>query len=145
MNSVPPLGSSREPAKPLLKYPAAKWQRASWIVHHFPPFRTYVEPYFGSGAIFFNLRSCPEYAVLNDMSKSVVNLFEVVRTQGPELAAQVELTPWARDEYYLSYEETGDPLEDARRFLVRCWQAFGTRLNQRTGWRNRGSADGGMT
>ncbi len=130
---------------PILKYPGAKWQLAQWIIKHLPQFRTYVEPYFGSGAIFFNLPSCPEYAVLNDMSRSVVNLFEVMRTRGPELIVQVELTPWSRDEYHTSYELTGDSLEDARRFLVRCWQAFGTRLNQRTGWRNRGSSNGGLT
>lgn len=137
--------AENEPAKPLLKYPGAKWQRSQWIVRQLPAFRTYVEPFFGSGAVFFSLQACPEYAVLNDMSKSIVNLFEIVRTRGPELAAQIELTPWSRDEYYASYEITGDSMEDARRFLIRCWQAFGTRLNHRTGWRNRGSADGGLT
>lgn len=134
-----------KPVKPILRYPGAKWQRAKWIVDQLPPFRTYVEPFFGSGAIFFSLPSTPEYAVLNDKSKSVVNLFEMLRTRGPELCALVELTPWARDEYDASYQLTGDPLEDARRFLVRCWQAHGTRLNSKTGWRNRGSADGGLT
>jgi len=131
--------------RPLLKYPGSKWSRASWIISHFPPFRTYVEPYFGSGAVFFSLPEMPEYAVLNDKSKSVVNLFEILRTRGPELCALVELTPWARDEYDASTDLTGDPLEDARRFLVRCWMAHGTRLNAKTGWRNRGSADGGLT
>lgn len=125
--------------KPPLKYPGAKWSRAQWIIGQLPTFRTYVEPYFGSGAIFFSLDAVPEYAVLNDKSKSVVNLFEMIRTRGPELCAQIELTPWARDEYDASFEQTGEPLEDARRFLVRCWQAHGTRLNGKTGWRNRGS------
>lgn len=134
-----------KPVEPIMRYPGAKWAKASWILSHFPPFRTYVEPYFGSGAVFFSLPRVPEYAVLNDKSKSVVNLFEMLRTRGPELCALVELTPWARDEYDASCEQTGDPLEDARRFLVRCWQAHGTRLNTKTGWRNRGSADGGLT
>jgi DNA adenine methylase len=131
--------------KPITRYPGAKWARAGWIIEHFPPFRTYVEPFFGSGAVFFSLPEPPEYAVLNDKSRSVVNLFEMIRTRGPELCAAVELTPWARDEYDASFQQTGDPLEDARRFLVRCWMAHGTRLNAKTGWRNRGSADGGLT
>ncbi|GAC1691033.1 MAG: DNA adenine methylase [Ktedonobacteraceae bacterium] len=131
--------------KPIIRYPGAKWSRADWIIKHLPTFRMYVEPYFGSGAIFFSLLEAPEYAVLNDKSRSVVNLFEMIRTRGPELCAQVELTPWARDEYDAAYQLTGDPLEDARCFLVRCWQAHGTRLNAKTGWRNRGSADGGLT
>ena len=28
---------------------------------------------------------------------------------------------------------------------MRCWMAHGTRLNSKTGWRNRGSANGGLT
>jgi len=131
--------------RPIIRYPGAKWSRAGWIIEHLPKFRTYIEPYFGSGAIFFSLPEMPEYAVLNDKSKSVVNLFEMIRTRGPELCAQIEMTPWARDEYDASFQQTGDPLEDARRFLVRCWMAHGTRLNSKTGWRNRGSADGGLT
>lgn len=131
--------------KPILRYPGAKWSRAKWITEQLPSFRTYVEPFFGSGAIFFSLPDLPDYCVLNDKSKNIVNLFEVLRTRAPELIELVELTPWARDEYDASYEHTGDPLEDARRFLVRCWQAHGTRLNAKTGWRNRGSADGGLT
>jgi DNA adenine methylase len=129
-------------AKPVLRYPGAKWFLASWIVSHFPPFKTYVEPYFGSGAIFFSLPEPPRYAILNDKSKRVVNLFQVLRTHGPQLCAQLELTPWARDEYEASFASSDDPLEDARRFLVRCWQAYGTRLNGKTGWRTCGSADG---
>lgn len=137
---------AKKPIKPIMRYPGAKWSRAGWILQHFPRFsRTYVEPYFGSGAVFFSLPEMPEYAVLNDKSKSVVNLFEMIRTRGPELCAQIEMTPWSRDEYDLSFTQSGDPLEDARRFLVRCWQAHGTRLNSKTGWRNRGSADGGLT
>jgi DNA adenine methylase len=137
--------AEKKPIRPITRYPGGKWSRASWIISHMPPFRTYVEPFFGSGAIFFSLPEPPEYAVLNDKSKSVVNLFEMIRTRGPELCAAVELTPWARDEYDASFQQTGDPLEDARRFLVRCWMAHGTRLNAKTGWRNRGSADGGLT
>jgi DNA adenine methylase len=126
---------------PVLRYPGAKWTVSRWIVSHFPTFEIYVEPFFGSGAVFFSLPHLPQYALLNDKSKRVVNLFEMLRTRGTELCALLELTPWARDEYESAYIESDDPLEDARRFLVRCWQAYGTRLNGRTGWRNGGGAD----
>lgn len=128
--------------KAVLRYPGSKWNMAQWIISHFPPFDSYVEPYFGSGSVFLSLASMPRHAVLNDKSKSIVNLFEVMRTRSHELCTMVELTPWSRDEYEASYEQTGDELEDARRFLVRCWMAHGTRLNQRTGWRHNGSKEG---
>lgn len=130
--------------KPILKWPGAKWSKAAWIVSHLPPHMQYVEPYCGSAAIFLN-KEPVEHEVLNDLSSSVVNLFKVIRTRGDELMYQLELTPWAREEYEASYVHTGDELEDARRFMVRCWQAHGTRLNGKTGWRHRGPSSGGKT
>jgi DNA adenine methylase len=120
---------------PVLKYPGAKWSLASWIIEHMPPHTTYLEPFFGSGAVFFNKRPS-KVETINDIDGNVVNLFRVIRERPEELARLIEFTPWARDEYYASYEQTGDPLEGARRFLVRCWQAHGTRLGNRTGWRH---------
>lgn len=130
--------------KPILKYPGSKHTLAPWIVSHFPAHITYVEPYMGSCAVFLN-KPASEHEVLNDLSSHVVNLFRMLRERGPELADLVAFTPWAREEYAASYELSGDALEDARRFLVRCWQAHGTRLSSKSGWRNRGPAAGGKT
>lgn len=121
-------------AKPALKFPGAKWNLASWIVAHMPAHRLYVEPFFGSGAILFSKQPA-KVEILNDLDSRVVNLFCVIRESPDELAAAVEMTPWSRDEYYAAYELSEDPVEDARRFLVRCWQAFGTKIVHRTGWR----------
>lgn len=125
--------------KAVLRYPGAKWQQAGWIIKHFPPHQTYIEPFFGSGAIFFSKRPS-EYEVINDKSGTVVNLFRVIRSRGDELAKHVYMTPHSREEYELSYELCGDNFEDARRFLVRCWQAHGITPAIKTGWKNRGSA-----
>lgn len=120
---------------PVLKYPGSKWNIAEWIISHFPPHITYLEPFFGSGAVFFNKK--PSKAeTINDIDGNVVNLFKVIRERSEELIRLIELTPWARDEYYASYKKTGNELEDARRFLVRCWQAHGTRTDNRTGWKS---------
>ena len=108
--------------QPILKYPGAKWRLAKWIIEQMPPYKVYLEPYFGSGAILFN-KEPKGIETVNDIDGNVVNLFKVIREKPLELARLIELTPWARDEYLQSYEKTGDSLEDARRFLVRCWQA----------------------
>lgn len=112
--------------KPILKYPGAKWALAPWIVQYLPRMPHYVEPFCGSAAVFFNLPWKPKHAVLNDLSGDIVNLFRVIRERGDELAALVEMTPWAREEYRESYQTTDDPLERARRFLVRVWQSHGS-------------------
>lgn len=124
--------------KPILKYPGAKWNLAEWIIGHFPAHKHYVEPYFGSGAVFFNKQPAA-HEVINDLDGRVMSLCRVVRTRGAELAETIKLTPYARAEYYESYTSTGDELEDARRFLVRCWMAHGFKPFCRTGWRHNGS------
>jgi DNA adenine methylase len=124
--------------KPILRYPGAKWVLSKWICSNLPPHDVYLEPFAGSAAVFF----CKEPVhteTLNDMDGNVINLFKVMRERPQELCRAIELTPWARDEYLRSYSaaEAQCELERARLFLVRCWQAFGTRTGIRSGWRNR--------
>jgi DNA adenine methylase len=122
--------------KPILKYPGAKWNLAPWIISHFPAHAHYVEPFFGSGAVFFNKKPA-KHEVINDLSGDVVNLFRVIREDGERLAALIEMTPWAREEYELSYQACDDPMERARRFVVRAWQGHGSIGASGVGsWRN---------
>jgi len=124
-----------EKSRPILKYPGAKWSAASWIIDNFPKHDIYLEPYFGSGAAFFN-KEPARLETINDLDGNVVNLFKIIREHPQQLAELISLTPWARDEYAASYIKTDDDVENARRFLVRCWQAFGTLTGQKTGWRH---------
>ena len=122
----------------ILKYPGSKWMMAEWIVAHFPDGyenMTYLEPFFGSGAVFFT-KNRSQIETINDLDDNVVNLFRVAREQPEELAASVFLTPWSRAEYALSYESVEVMgVEKARRFLVRMWQGIGAKSSDRTGWR----------
>ena len=45
--------------KASLKYPGAKWSMAEWIIDHFPPHRSYLEPFMGSGAVLMNKPRSP--------------------------------------------------------------------------------------
>lgn len=127
----------------VLKYPGSKWSYAEWIASHFPDHRFYLEPYFGSGAVFF-AKHPAKYETVNDIDGLVVNFFKVVRDHPEELARAINLTPFSREEYNAIQEEhagediqlTGDPVEDARRFAIRCSQGFGSKLADRCGWKN---------
>jgi len=131
--------------KPILKYPGAKWNLAPWIISHFPAHQHYVEPYFGSGAVFFNKQPA-RHEVINDLSGDVVNLFRVIREDGERLAALIEMTPWARAEFELCGNRGSTDLESARRFIVRCWQGHSQdAINNRPGWKNKGVHGGGST
>lgn len=122
-----------------LRYPGAKWSLASKIADYFPPHYHYVEPFFGSGAVFFSKHPSP-HELVNDLSGTVVNFFRVLRNQTDELLWKLELTPWSREEYDQSDSPSGDEIEDARRFVVRIWQAHASDLAKKTGWKNRGSS-----
>lgn len=43
--------------KPILKYPGAKWKISDWIIQNLPPHESYLEPFFGSGAVFFQQKA----------------------------------------------------------------------------------------
>lgn len=128
--------------KPILKYPGGKWSQAAWIAHHFPAHKHYLEPYCGSAAVFFN-KTPAAHEVINDMNGSIINLFHVLRNpdMARQLAEQIDFTPWSESEYELyerNYEGSDDPVENARRFLIRSWQAHGGTIYQVSGWKHNG-------
>ena len=118
--------SKRDACKAAGKYPGGKWRISKWIISHFPKHKVYVEPYFGSGAVFFNKE--PSYIeTINDVDGNIVNLFKVCRESPDKLAQLIELTPFSREEFEECYEiAVDDPVERARRTLVRFHQSFGT-------------------
>lgn len=119
----------------ILKYPGGKWRIADWIISFFPEHKVYVEPYFGSGACFFNKQ--PSYIeTINDIDGNVVNLFRVCRDYPEELARAINLTPFSRDEFISCNTPSNDPIEQARRTLVRYHQSFGTSNSNKNSWRN---------
>jgi DNA adenine methylase len=137
----------KPPRRPILRYHGGKWILAPWIIGHFPPHRVYVEPFGGAASVL--MRKPRSYAeVYNDLDDEIVNVFQVLRDPGEaaRLRGLLELTPYSRTEFFRSYEQTSDPIERARRRIVRALQSFGTtsgKLN-RTGfratpWRSGGS------
>lgn len=120
----------------ILHYPGSKWSMAEWIISHMPEHETYLEPYFGSGAVLFN-KQRSSLETINDINGDVVNLFRMIRDHPEELSRLISWTPYSRAEYYDAYNrEDCDDLERARRFLVRCWMARGAKTSDRTGWRH---------
>ena len=122
---------------PVLKYPGAKWRIANWIIDRMPPHMGYVEPSFGSGAVFFN-KPKSRYETITDLDGSIVRFFRTCRERPDELAYALSLTPWSREEFLRSdfCDDQVDDVEAARQFAVRCWQTFGARTHCKTGWRN---------
>ncbi len=130
------------PTRPLVRYHGGKWILAPWIIEHFPAHRCYVEPFGGGGSVL--LRKPRSYAeVYNDLDGEMVNLFRVVRDSGENLRRLLELTPFSRVDFRESYEASSDPLEQARRTVVRSFMGFGSNShNKNTGFRSNSNRSG---
>lgn len=121
-----------------MKYPGSKWRIAKWIVNQIPEHHSYLEPFFGSGAILFNKKPSAIETV-NDLDYNVYNLFNCIRNDSNRLSRMVAMTPFSRsvydDTFKLDIEV--DPFEKARQFLIQCWQGHGFRTNgYKVGWKN---------
>lgn len=119
--------SQTAPTRAVLRWHGGKWKLAPWIISHFPKHRVYVEPFGGAASVL--LRKEPALSeVYNDLDAEAVNLFRVLRSaDGDRLIEALRLTPFSRAEFDLAFEVTPDPLERARRLIVRSFFAGGTR------------------
>src|ERR1700734_1005863 len=114
-----------KPQRPLVRYHGGKWRISPGIMSYFPKHRTYSECFGGGGSIL--LRKTRSYAeIYNDLDGEMVNLFKMVRDHSQELSRLVLATPFARDEYREAFEATDDPIEMARRTLIRSHMGFGS-------------------
>lgn len=122
--------------RPALRYHGGKFRLAPWILQFLPAHSVYVEP-FGGGASVLLRKPRSKAEVYNDLDGEIVNLFRVVRDHGAELLRLVQLTPFAREEFTLSYQPSCSPIEQARRTLVRSFMGFGSAgaSGQSTGFR----------
>lgn len=112
---------------PVIRYHGGKFRLAPWVISHMPEHKCYVEPFGGAaGVLIQKPRSYAE--VYNDLDGEVVNLFQVLRN--PDLCQRLQevcrLTPYARDEFYAARESTDEPVERARRMVVRACMGFGS-------------------
>lgn len=124
---------------PVLRYHGGKWKVRHWVIEHFPRHRVYVEPFCGGAAVLL-AKPRSRMEVINDLDGEIVNVFRVLRdpVQAKELERMVVLTPYARDEFDLSYEPCDDPVEQARRTITRGFlgcSTRGTSGGHRTGFR----------
>jgi DNA adenine methylase len=121
--------------RPALRYYGGKWLLAPWIIEHFPPHRVYVEPYAGAASVLLQKPRC--YAeIYNDLDGEVVNVFKTFRDHGKEIERLIRLTPFARDEFNFAYQPAGDPLEQARRTIIKTFMGFGSdSINRKSGFR----------
>ncbi len=122
--------------KTVIKYPGSKWSIADWIISFFPEHHSYLEPFFGSGAVLFN-KPRSNIETVNDLDGNVVNLFEWIKKDPERLAHEIYYTPYARQVYEDAFKVMPrDSLERAANFFVQLSMGYGFRTNgHKVGWK----------
>ncbi|MFK7074022.1 DNA adenine methylase, partial [Acinetobacter baumannii] len=106
---------------PLIRYHGGKFRLATWVISHFPNHTCYTEVFGGAAGVL--LQKPRAYAeVYNDLDGEIVNLFRVLRNedQRNKLIEQLVFTPYSRDDFHEAWEPCEDPIEKARRLIIRA-------------------------
>jgi DNA adenine methylase len=111
--------------RPLLKWAGGKRQLLPQLRRFYPPaFNRYIEPFFGSGAVFFDLYGSGRLtgceAVLIDSNPDLIGCYETVRDAPGDVAAALEELAAAhavdgREHYFVVRDERFNPVREQRR------------------------------
>lgn len=121
----------------IIKYPGSKWRISDWILSYFPKHHSYLEPFFGSGAVFFS-KQRSNIETINDLDEDVVNLFHWVQHDSERLAHEIYYTPYSRQIYDNAFlPDDENSLDKAVKFLIRLNMGYGYRTTgAKVGWKN---------
>lgn len=121
----------------VLSYPGGKKRIASWIIKHMPHHHSYLEPYFGCGAVLF-AKQPAQIETVNDLDGEVVNFFRVIRDpeSREKLREWINYMPYARQVYDdVFLREPEDEVERAGYFAIKSMMSHGFRMTGDCGWK----------
>lgn len=113
-----------------------------WIIDFFPEHHSYLEPFFGSGAVFFN-KPRSNIETINDLDNDIVNFFQCMADDPEKLANKVKMIPYARvvfeksvDEMTKHFEMDEPDFDRAVMFVAKTMMGHGFRTCEiRTGFK----------
>lgn len=91
-------------------YFGGKYRLLNYLQAHLPPVSDidcYIEPFFGSGTLFFNRERLGEAEVINDYNSYIYTFFKVLRDRRGALLERLKYTPYSAETFY-----------EARKFLA---------------------------
>jgi len=93
------MAKNKDILRPFLKWAGGKKQLLPEIKKYVPAnYSTYYEPFVGGGAVFFKLK--PKKAVINDISKELINVYRVVKNNVERLIKDLKKHKNNRDYFY---------------------------------------------
>lgn len=87
--------------KPLIKWAGGKSTEIKYVEKILPNFDRYIEPFFGGGAVFFDLE--PKKAVINDVSDELMTFYKLIKNGKAGNEFKKELDP--KENYWFSINQ----------------------------------------
>lgn len=81
-----------------IKWVGGKRKEIKYFKKYIPEFETYIEPFIGGGALYWELE--PKKAVINDINKHLINFYETLRDDYFVLHSQLQEYINTKDYYY---------------------------------------------
>ena len=117
------------PATPFLKWAGGK----RWLVANYSDlipraFSRYIEPFLGSGAVFFHLK--PKIALLSDLNEDLIATYAAIRDEWDSVIEQLEVHARKHSEEYYYQQRATTPRSKVRaaaRFIYlnrTCWNGL---------------------
>ena len=105
-----------------------KGRSVNKILSILPAHKTYIEPFFGGGALFF-AKEKVKIEILNDINKDLINFYEVLRTQYDDFIHRFDYVLRSKEQFLECRKTMSDnslsPLERAFRFYYVNQNSFG--------------------
>lgn len=118
--------SQHEPvrsARPLLKWAGGKRFLTAEIAPLLQGYESYYEPFFGGGAVFFQLS--PSNSVLSDLNPELINCYEVTKDHPEELIKSLRRLKNTEESYYkVRSSSPRTAISRAARFIYLCALSF---------------------
>lgn len=81
-----------------ISYYGGKQQMLRHILPLIPKHKTYIEPFFGGGAVFW-AKQPAQVEIINDLNAHVINFYKVLKTRFNDLSTLIQATLHSRDLY----------------------------------------------
>lgn len=125
-----------KPMKPFLRWAGSKRQLLPVLSGYWSSdFKRYLEPFLGSGSLFFHLR--PGRAILGDINSDLMSTYEQVRDNLEEVLFELSRMQKGKDEYYrirsIDTSSLTLPQHAARFIYLNCFAFNGLYRTNRRG------------
>ena len=106
----------KKPLFPPIRYFGGKTLIAPFLREYIPAltdhYQIYVEPFFGTGGLFFNLLQAPKSAIINDKDDLIYNFWWIFRNHLEAFEKELDLV-WCGKAWYDEYSQRTDPVGKA--------------------------------